>query len=102
MPLVRITLQFGTLQRIFVDSIWTTVGVQLTSNATPASFTATSSTYFPVYHRLGDEFLDGEMLLVWPKRGFNLHLLDLRRLFGYMTGCSPALAAACNCVNDVE
>lgn len=95
------TIQYRTLSSPFVDSVLIILQVNLTGDATPASFTAPISTPFSLYHLQSSVKLEDPMwlivLLVW----FNWWIFDLYRLLVYSTGSLTMRAAACSSDNEV-
>lgn len=61
---VKHTLHLNTFSRSSVNSEFTTVGVTLVSDATPASVTAATSAPFLLYDRRGGVFQDDRIRLV--------------------------------------
>lgn len=63
-------LQFGTLSKPTGDSVLTTLGVDLGSDATPASFTAVLSTIFLLYDRQGVLLLEDPIILIFSQQRY--------------------------------
>lgn len=97
----KLTLQNGTLSRSPVDSVLTTIGVDVVNVTTPASFRVAILTINLLYDRRGSVLLDDPIFIFVPQLRFVSLLFDLCRLFLYTSDCTPRRAGACSFVNNM-